>query len=225
MKELFDRVKAHSLARYILRYILGILFIVLGLFLGIYVDIIWLYIGIILCMLQSVILIAGTIRKSTNRDTLIKKTFNDYLNEFKPVVSSKKVMYAIKYFGIDKATTSYEAILNYSGEINNIKINHATIKCRINGCGFDDYFARIYIFECDKAINADINLLRNKYLINYRYEIKDNMLYLITLSSHARGRMLSLYPIYYKNYEQWILRLKDEDMFIKQIVELIGGNN
>ena len=34
-----------------------------------------------------------------------------------------------------------------------------------------------------------------------------------------------MYPKYFKKYEQWILRIKDEDLFINEVIKMIGGPN
>lgn len=223
MKELFDRVKAHSIAKTILRYALGVLFIILGIVLGYLYGVLWLLVGIVLCMAESVILILATIKRNSNKERLINETYSKYMPEFKPVTRSTGISNAFKILDLNQIAYSFETSLTYRGVVGETEISHASIKCRVNGCGLDDYFIRIYAFKFKKPIEADLNTLKNKYLINYRFETDGNKLHLVTIARGGRGRLLSMNPVYFKNYEQWILRIEDENIFIHDICKLIGG--
>jgi hypothetical protein len=223
LEKIFNYIKQTSIWASVLRIGLGIIFFIIGLILGYLYNSIFLIISILFCMAESVIIISLITRKSKRRVKLISETFNTYFTSFKRVNKEEHLSKAYKMFSYDKIFTSSEVIYNMIGTIDNTNVMVSNIKCNVIGSGLKNFNARIYVFEFIDGINIDFKKIKTNYLRNYRYEIRSNMLYLTTIESGARAKILSLKPEDYKNYNDWIKRIKSERAFIDFLIKENGG--
>lgn len=216
LRELFDSLKKISIARRITRYFLGVLFVVLGLVFGYLFGRIFFLIGIMLAMAESIILLSVNIKRNTKLERLIEDTYNTYFPQMKKISNSKSLEEAYNTFDLANISRYKEGSYTMAGEIDGITVNLALIRCKFNGC-LNYSYIRMYTF--DGVSNLDIRSFNNRCLRAYRYEIRNNTLYLIM----AGDKPDSLYPRCYQSYDTWVLRLQDENIFINEMVKLIGG--
>ncbi len=224
MEELFYKLKKINILRDVLVIILGILFFSLGIILSIYINSIFLVIGISLCMLESVIILSTKIKKNNSKDILINTAFKENLPYLDVISNSGRLSIAYSLFDLSNISYKYETLLSFKGKKDDVVVSFSSSVCRFNGDG-NDYYVRLYTFENQNLEFSNVDLIKNKCLLNYRFEVIGNRIYIISIAKGARGKVLSMYPKYFKKYEQWILRIKDEDLFINEVIKMIGGPN
>lgn len=212
LEKVFNYIKNTNIAAKVLRFGLGVLLMVLGILLSfIYDNPTWIVIAISLCMAESVLIISLTIRKSHSRERLEQSLLQRYFGGFKRISDSSDISFAYKILGYKEILLSREAYYTIVGQINGIDVASAKFKCVIKPHLFKTYYLNIYTFNyMDKEI-ADLNEIKSPVLKNYRYEVRDNKLYIATISS---GKDLSLEPTNYKCFKDWKNAIKAERAFL-----------
>ncbi|MCR5705887.1 MAG: hypothetical protein K6G48_03695 [Acholeplasmatales bacterium] len=213
MEKIFNYIKNTSIVASVLRLGLGIIFMILGFILGYYYNSIWIVIAVLLCMAESVIIIALQTRKGKRRLMLEQSIIDEYFKGFKRVSSSNALSKAYKMFMYDKILSQREMYYLIEGSINGINVSICKAKGVIGFHLFKTYYITIYAIDLKKEI--DLNEIKSSCLRNYRYEVFDNKLFITTICSSSRGRAMSLEPTVYKNYNEWVKRIKAEYSFIE----------
>lgn len=216
MEKIFKRVRNQTLSKIILRIGLGVLFFIVGLILSlIFNDILYILIAVMLCMLESIILIALGFIKNKNANLVKKVCLINYMPDMNFKTNNKFITEAYKifsyndYFNIGKIHESIE------GDILDVKINSVTIDGKIN---YKRFYIRIYRFIFKDKINFKIS--PNMILGNYRYEIKDNKLFLSIIDRKANN--ITFNPVYFKEFLEYENRFKRENEILKYILKCGG---
>ena len=214
MGKIFNYIKNTSIIASVLRISLGIIFMILGFILGYYYNSIWIIVAVLLCMGESVIIIALQTRKSKRRALLYQSIVDEYFIGFKRIRNSLLLSKAYKVFMYDKILSQREIYYLIEGNINGVNVSFCKIKGTIGFHLLKKCYCTIYALDFNGK-SIDLNKIKLSCLRNYRYEILDNKLFITTICFGSFGRALSLNPVVYKNYNEWVKRIKAEKSFIE----------
>ncbi len=223
MEKIFNYLKQTSIAASVLRFGLGILFFLLGLLLAYLMDPIFFIIGVLLCMIESVVIIALIIRKSKRRTKLLNNTLNTYLEGYSKIENAKILSKAYKMFNYESYVLSKELFYNLYKKYDDVEVFTSNFKLYIKGNVLNPFYMRLYVFRFDSFVNVDLSKIKSSNFRNYRYEIIDKTLYITTIAKGAYGKVLSLEPTNYRTYNEWITRIEVENNFILSVIKVNGG--
>ncbi|MGM9971045.1 MAG: hypothetical protein ACI35W_01385 [Anaeroplasmataceae bacterium] len=225
MEKIFKRIIATRITRSVLRILLGILSVVIGLVLAYVLDnYVYLIIGIIIAMFVSVIIIASSFGKDKYLLTLKNEAINRYLPYMKYLPNNKAITEIYNVFEYKSYGHVVEVFDAMQGNKGSIKIDSVSIKYHLNNSIRIKYI-RLYKFTFDNECNVNLYSINHELFKNFRYEVKDNILYLSMFASRKHGVRMTFDPIYFKSYDEYIERYNKEDKLIKLIIRSNGGNN
>lgn len=219
MNKLFNKVKAGSILKIYIRILIMVLIVVISLILDlIFKKLFYLIIGISLAMIINVVTIAVGFKREKNVETLTSTLRKKYLVYLKKIDSNELIKKAYKIFDYKQYFDIDRVFYGMQGNLDGIDIISQSLEGKI---GFCKHFVRIYVFKNFKNKNFNLYNIDKSILSSFRYELKDDVLYLSIIYKSYKE---SFNPIYFKDFDEYENRYKKEDLIIKSICREIGGN-
>ncbi len=217
MEKSFKSIKKADRAKLLTRIILCITSILLGLILSfIFDNSIFLIISVVISMFISVIVIMTTFIKNRKFYELKDYLLNIYLPFMKFKTNNNAITEVYKIFGYKLYGDILEVSDSMEGKIDETLITSVSIKYHLHSC-FKKKTLRLYKIVYNKNIKMNERLIKCKLLHNYRYEIKENILYLSTISNDPKD---SFNPLYFKKYNDYVDRYISENEFLHLLIKL-----
>lgn len=223
MDKLFNKIKATNIIKVVIRVLFGFLFIIIGLILAyIYKNNLFLVIGIVLCMLISVMILASSFGKDKKLENLNNDSIQNTMPYMMALSNDKAVTELYKVFNYKDYGNVIEVRNSMQGNLYGVKIDSVSIIYRLNN-SFKNKYIRLYKLSILEDASLNLRSIKSEIFNNYRYEIIGDNLYISTINIKSLGRKSTFNPIYFKSYEDYLNRYKEEDKLIKELVSQCGG--
>lgn len=218
MEKLFKSIKRSSIVRLYIRIALETFIILFSFTLDIIFDrLFYLIIGIVIAMIINVVILSTMFKKSRRLDKLTTSLREKYLPYMKKMESNEIISKAYNLFDYKNYFNIEKIFYGMKGSTCGIKVISQSLEGSFK---FEKYYVRIYSFEHIKNKNINLYNIDRSILGNFRYEIKDDILYVSIINNDKKE---SFNPLYFKNLEDYEKRFEKEGIIINMIIKEIGG--